>query len=262
MTANLGDAASNLVFDGGTLQITGTTLTSFTGSGHTVVFNTNKNVGLDINDVTNTFTADQILNQGTGSLTKLGVGTLVLNQANTYTGGTNINAGILNLGTGQSGSGGPLGGTGTVASVGTIKFGGGTLQFSASNAVDYSSRFSGSASQPFNIDANGQTVTFASLLASTGGTLTKLGAGTLITTSSSNSYAGTTTISAGTLQLGNNGTTGALATGSAIVNNGTLTISRTNNTFQGTDFSGAAITGTGSLVQDSSRAYASKFFSL
>jgi autotransporter-associated beta strand protein len=93
--ANLGAAASNLVFDGGTLRITGATLTNFSGIGHSVSFNSGKNVGLDINASTTTFTADQVLNQGAGGLTKLGAGKLVLNQNNTYSGDTTISAGAL-----------------------------------------------------------------------------------------------------------------------------------------------------------------------
>ena len=42
-----------------------------------------------------------------------------------------------------------------------------------------------------------------------------------------NTYSGTTTISAGDLQIGNGGTIGTLGTG-AVVNNGTLTFNRSN----------------------------------
>jgi len=98
LTANLGGSASNLVFDGGTLQITGTSLTNFSTIGHTVSFNATKGVGLDINNAGNTFTVDQVLNQTTGGFTKLGAGTAILNQANTFSGGTNINAGTLVIG--------------------------------------------------------------------------------------------------------------------------------------------------------------------
>ena len=97
-TGNLGAAASNLVFNGGTLQITGTTLTNISGIGHTVITNPGETVGLDINNAANTFTFDQVLNQTTGGLTKLGAGTLVLNKANTYTGATTVSAGTLKAG--------------------------------------------------------------------------------------------------------------------------------------------------------------------
>jgi fibronectin-binding autotransporter adhesin len=97
LTANLGAPAANLVFNGGTLQITGTTLTNFSGLGHTVSFTAGQTVGLDINNLANTFTADQVLNQTSGGLTKLGAGTLVLNQTDTYTGPTTLSAGTLVL---------------------------------------------------------------------------------------------------------------------------------------------------------------------
>jgi len=112
---NLGGVASNLVFNGGTLQITGAALTSFSGIGHTVSFTSGKTVGLDINAAGNTFMADQVLNQGTGGLTKAGTGTLVLNQANTYTGPTTISAGTLRLDDGGAMSPAPLLNTGTLA---------------------------------------------------------------------------------------------------------------------------------------------------
>jgi autotransporter-associated beta strand protein len=92
---NLGATASNLVFDGGTLQVTGTTLANFTGIGHTVVFTANQTVGLDVNDAGHTFTVDQVLNQGTGGFTKLGAGTALLTQNNTFTGAINVNGGTL-----------------------------------------------------------------------------------------------------------------------------------------------------------------------
>ncbi len=78
--------------------------------------------------------------------------------------------------------------------------------------------------------------------------LTKAGPGTLVL-SGNNTYSGSTTISSGTLQLGNGGTTGSLPAGNTIVDNGTLAFSRGNNVAQGTDFSSAAITGSGSLAQ-------------
>jgi fibronectin-binding autotransporter adhesin len=96
-SANLGGAASNLVFDGGTLQITGTSLTNFSGIGHTVLLNAGKTVGLDINNAANTFTADQVLNQTSGGFTKLGAGTAVMDQINTYTGVTAVKGGTLRV---------------------------------------------------------------------------------------------------------------------------------------------------------------------
>ena len=58
------------------------------------------------------------------------------------------------------------------------------------------------------------------------GNLSKAGAGTLVLTGGS-AYSGTTTISAGTLQVGNAGTSGNLGSGN-IVNNATLVFKRSN----------------------------------
>ncbi len=96
---NLGGASADLVFDGGTLRVTGTALTSLTSLGRTnpVVFNSTKTVGLDIADAGNTFTVGQVLNQTTGGFTKSGAGTAILDQNNTFTGAVNLNAGTLQL---------------------------------------------------------------------------------------------------------------------------------------------------------------------
>jgi fibronectin-binding autotransporter adhesin len=100
------------------------------------------------------------------------------------------------------------------------------------------------------INVTNRALTISSVIAGSNG-LMKSGAGTLVFNSGSNN-SGTTTISAGTLQLGNGGTAGSLSTTSAIVNNGTFAINRSNAVTQGTDFSGAAITGTGGFTQGGS----------
>jgi autotransporter-associated beta strand protein len=139
---------------------------------------------------------------GAGTLTKLGVGDLLLSGSNSFSGGTTLGGGTLALGSANA-----------LGSAGTITFNGGSLQSSASNTADYSARFSNAANQAYRIDTNGQTVTLASNLSSSGGTFTKLGAGTAIL-GGSNSYTGATTVSGGALVIN-----GSLANSDVTVEN-------------------------------------------
>ena len=213
-TAAVG-ATGAIFFGGGTLQFTRSNTTDYSNrfSGASV-----QSYNIDTNGQGVTF-ASPLTSSG-GTLTMVGAGTLTLSAANTYTGGTNLNAGVLDLG-----SAGALGSTGVIA------FGGGTLQFSGNNTTDYSGRFSTAASQAYNIDPNGQAVTFASNLTSAGGTLTELGAGVL-TLAGVNTYAGGTKLSGGTLALGSAGALGT--TGTVTFSGGTLQFSANNTT----DYSG------------------------
>jgi fibronectin-binding autotransporter adhesin len=143
---------------------------------------------------------------GTGSLTQAGTGTTTLTGANTYTGGTTISAGTLQVGAG-----------GTTGSILGNVLDNGVLAFNRSDATTFNGVISGT------------------------GSVTKSGAGTQ-TFTGDNTYTGTTTISAGTLQLGNGGTTGSIA--GNIVDNSALVINRSNAlTLAG------VISGTGSLTQ-------------
>jgi len=82
-----------------------------------------------------------------------------------------------------------------------ITFSGGVLQYSSSNTNDYSTRFSTSSNQSYSVDTNGQAITWAGVLTSSGGTLTKSGLGTLTLTNSLNTYSGGTTINGGILAI-------------------------------------------------------------
>lgn len=131
---------------------------------------------------------------GAGSL-RVNTGTLTLSGANTYTGNTTLNGGSLVANRAEN-----LGVNGPLGVGGLITFTGGTLVFSSVNAYDYSPRFATSAGQSFRFDTAGQNVTFTNAIASTGGTLTKLGSGSL-TLSGVNTYDGATTVSAGKLVI-------------------------------------------------------------
>jgi fibronectin-binding autotransporter adhesin len=166
---------------------------------------------------------------GAGTVSQRGAGTLTLSGSNTYSGGTVLYAGTLRLGSAAA-----------IGSTGSIAFSGGTLAFSASNTTDYSGRFSTDANQAYNINTNNQSVTFASALTSSGGSLNKFGPGTL-TLAGNNTYTSTTTVNAGVLQIGSGGTVGWITTD--VVDNGDLTFNRSG----AYEFS-YAISGTGSMT--------------
>ncbi|ASR43603.1 hypothetical protein BEN78_09685 [Xanthomonas citri pv. mangiferaeindicae] len=155
--------------------------------------------------------------QGDAAVTKTDAGTLVLGADNTYAGGTTIEDGTLQLGNG--------GATGSV--LGDIA-NEGTLVLDRSNAVVMANTISGT------------------------GEVTQAGTGAT-TFTANNTYTGGTTISAGTLQLGNGGTTGGLV--GDVVNNGALVIDRSNAVAMGGTISGSgkvtqAGTGTTTLTAD------------
>jgi autotransporter-associated beta strand protein len=144
---------------------------------------------------------------GAGSLRKSGSGTLILTNTNTYTGGTTIATGTLQLGDGTS--------AGAVS--GDITNNGALI---------------------FATPASGQGITGA---ISGSGRITKVGAGTLVMTGA-NTNAGGTTIAAGTLQIGDGGTTGSI-TGN-VIDDSALVFKRSDNvSFAGT------ITGAGRIEQ-------------
>ncbi|MHA3774911.1 beta strand repeat-containing protein [Verrucomicrobiota bacterium sgz303538] len=160
------------------------------------------------NSTTYTITGGAIA--GSGALVKNGTGTVIVANDNTYSGGTTINAGTIQLGDGVNAIGSL--GTGAVTNNAAL-----VANFGASNA-SITSDIAGS------------------------GTLTQVGDGTVSLTGA-NSYTGLTTISAGTLQVGNGGTTGSLGNG-AVVNNSTLSFNRSNNVTATN-----AISGTGGLTK-------------
>ena len=124
---------------------------------------------------------------GSGTLTLGGTGS-------TYTGATTLNSGILSQGVNA--------GSNVLGATSSIIFNGGTLQYASSGATtDFSSKFSNLASQQYKIDTNGSNVSALTALTSSGGSLTKLGAGVL-NLGGANTYNGTT-ITAGTVKVGN-----------------------------------------------------------
>jgi len=242
---NLGDAAGALAFDGGTLQVTGTT---YNGTARTLSWGTGGG-GLEIVDQNNAFILSQDI-VGGGALVKKGAGALVLTGTNSY-GGTLVAAGTQR---GDAASiSGDLGNAGTVifdqsadasfsgdiASYGgtggtMVKQGAGMLTLTGGSSLDWTIDDGGltTAAERFTGDvviAAGGNLTFSQQTdAQYGGTLSgagslvKSGNGALLYTGNGSGFTGTTTIAGGLLSVGLTGGTTVLGGTIDVLSGGTL----------------------------------------
>jgi fibronectin-binding autotransporter adhesin len=130
---------------------------------------------------------------GTGGVELTDPGTLILSGANTYSGGTLVDAGTLGVG------------SNTALGTGAVSLVGSTLQAEA-NGLSIANDFTLSTGGG-TIDTQADALTLSGVI---GGTteLTKIGSGTLILTAT-NTWSGGTLIASGTLQLGAGGSLAA-----------------------------------------------------
>ena len=206
----LGDTSGGLTFNGGTLQwgvaFTLSALRSITLDAGGGTFDTNgftSTIGVGIS--------------GSGGLTKNGAGLLMLGAANSYTGGTTLNAGTLQVVSGASlastgavtVNGGTLDFDGNTQTIGSLAGGGGTLSLGPLGSIGgLTVNQSANASYDGNISGTGS--------------FTKTGTGTLIL-NGTNTYSGPTTVTGGTLEIGDASHTGAsLASDVTVGANGAL----------------------------------------
>lgn len=170
-----------------------------------------------------------------GEITKIGAGTLYMsNTANTHDKKITIQAGVLNIAHSRN-----LGAEPGGAYANKITLNGGTLRATASFTLSqYYSTTLGVNNGFIEVDS-GVTLTYPAVISGSGA-FAKTGAGILKLTGA-NTFTAPVTNSAGTLQIGDNGTTGSLDAN--IVNNAALIWHRSDD---GLDYTGT-ISGTGTL---------------
>ena len=197
---NLGARGSGVIFNGGDLLAT----QGFT-SARTFSFISGAKIGVS----TGTLILSGFLG-GSGSLTKNGTGTLVLSQANTYSGGTTLSEGIVSVSADNN-----LG-----ASGGGLALDGGTLL--ASQGFTSARTFS-LTSKGGTIGVSKGTLALSGVVSGSGN-LTKSGMGTLVL-SKANTYSGGTTLSEGIVSVGADNNLGASG-GRLTLDGGTLLASQ------------------------------------
>ncbi|SFU11553.1 autotransporter-associated beta strand repeat-containing protein [Mesorhizobium sp. YR577] len=277
---NLGASTGSLNFDGGTLSVGSSFNMSRSGTigtgGGTVA----------LNGTTLTSLAGF---SGSGALTVEGTGTLVLAGANTHSGGTTITDATLQIGNGSAS--GSLAGavtndgklvfdrTGTITLDGAIdgsgsleQNGAGTAILTGSNSYSGGTRISDGTLQigdggnfgslSGDVDNGGTLVfnrfnnsTFDGVVSGTG-TVSKAGAGKL-TLTGTNTYSGLTTISGGTLEVGDGATSGSLGRGD-VSNGGTLAFNRSDIVTVNNEITGIGKlnqTGTGTTILTGTSTY-------
>ncbi|SEG66025.1 autotransporter outer membrane beta-barrel domain-containing protein [Bosea lathyri] len=193
---------------GGTINIGGAVGEAATGAGHlgvsSIVF-AGGTGSLNFNHTDSGYLFDQAMT-GDGVVNHTGPGTTILTGNSSYSGGTTISAGTLQLGNG--GSSGSI--TGNAIN-------NGVLAFNRSDAMTFAGSISGS------------------------GAVTQTGVGTT-TLTATNTYTGATTIQAGTLALTG---AGSIAASSGVRNNGTFDISATTAGASIRTLSGRGVVDTG-----------------
>ncbi|WP_210204480.1 autotransporter outer membrane beta-barrel domain-containing protein [Phyllobacterium phragmitis] len=174
---------------------------------------------------------------GGGALTKTGAATLTLSGANSYGGGTFLNAGVVSVKANAN-----LG-----ADAGGLTFNGGTLENTAAFTTSARSVTVNASGATFKTDADLTLAGSISGPAGTPGNLTKSGAGNLILTADNSTYAGTFNVASGALHVGNGGSSGTLGgdTGSVALAGGTTLVFDRADAYQ---YDGL-VTGAGALTQ-------------
>jgi autotransporter-associated beta strand protein len=237
--ANEAGVTNQIIFNGGTLKASASSSNFISSNINVSLASGGGTIDTGANNITNSAVIG-----GSGSLAKAGSGTLALAAANTYSGSTVINGGQLTLANASA-----LGNTtnslnvaaGILNNTNSITLGAVTL---GNGSITGSGTITGSSYTA----SNTTLASIANTLAGSGVSFTQSGAGTT-TLSSSNSYSGGTTISAGQITAGANGAlgSGALSIADrAALNNGS------SQSLGAVSFGNSTISGSGTISSGSS----------
>lgn len=228
------------VYAGGTTILDGTVQLGNGGTSGSIVGDINNNGTLAFQRADSYTFGGRIA--GHGSVEQSGTGTTILTADNSYTGGTVVRAGTVQVD--RDANLGSLDGR--------LTLDGGALRNTSAFA----------SARAITLESNGGTFDTEADLMMTGtvegaGALTKTAGGTLVL-AGTNTYTGGTTISGGTLQIGNGGSSASLP-GNVVVNGGaTLAFNRSDRYTYGGVVSGAgglAQNGTGTTVLTAAHTY-------
>ena len=214
---NINAGLKAILADGGSLQ------TSSTNAAPSSIVN---NGSLQVSVLTSSKTVANVIS-GQGLVEKVDSGVLKLTGNNSYTGGTTLSGGFVQIKAASS-----LG-------AGSITFNGGGLQFEENVGFDVSARIKPVASgKRIIVDTNGADVTFAAALSGDGG-LRKSGLGTLILAADDSALLDQLAVDQGTLQVGNASVQGVISGSVNIAEGAIMRLSNSRDTTFAQQISGA-----------------------
>ncbi|MCY2974219.1 MAG: autotransporter-associated beta strand repeat-containing protein [Planctomycetota bacterium] len=239
------DRAFTLGITGGTLDASGTGALNLTSTAATTLSGTNTARALTLagTNTGNNIYAGILGDNGTGTSTiiKEGTGTWVLSGANTYTGVTAINNGVLSISSNAN--------LGAQATGAAINLNGGTLRatttlglWNTNAGVNDRNVVLSAGGGSFDVAVQNETLTVAGTITGTGG-LTKTGLGVLEIRQAS--YSGPTNVNAGILSFG--ATIDPALSAFTVAANGTLDITGFSNTI-GSLAGGGTVTNSGGIA--------------
>ncbi|MFN2507824.1 MAG: beta strand repeat-containing protein [Chthoniobacterales bacterium] len=239
---NLGSVLGALTLNAGTLEIA----SSFSTSRLIAVGSAASTFQVDAGK---TYTVGTVIS-GSGALNKTGSGAMVLSAVNTYSGGTFVTEGTLQLGA-----------VNRLLNTGAVTISGGNFDLQTfgqtTGAVTLASgSIVGTGTGILTASSYTLESGSVSAIMAGAGAVTKNTSGTVIL-SGANTFTGSTTINAGTLQVNSNNALGTTLAGTTVSNGAALKLNNVNySTAEALTLNGSGISNGGALVNTGTSTYA------